>query len=112
MIRDSLATGSKHFFLCLTGAWGLRVQYRPTESGITHEKNVSPTPSEKTLNVKITKTGNVFQAYYKRIGDTNWSKFGSAQTIGILCQLLFWYCSIIFGQLKESYSQSPGLGSE
>jgi hypothetical protein len=89
MIRESLATTSKHFFLYLTGAHGLQVQYRPTQSGMTFDKNVSPTPSEKTLYVKITKKGNVLQAYYKRIGDTNWSEFGSAQTIEFSASYFF-----------------------
>jgi hypothetical protein len=89
MIRDSLATGSKHFFLCLTGANGLQVQYRPTESGITdYQKNLPPL-HDKTLNLKITKKGNVLQAHYKRIGDTNWSEFGSAQTIEFSASYFF-----------------------
>jgi hypothetical protein len=88
MIRDSLATGSKHFFLCLTGANGLRVQYRPTESGMSYDTIVPPL-HDKTLNLKIIKTGNVLQAYCKRIGDTEWSKFGSAQTIEFSASYFF-----------------------
>jgi hypothetical protein len=39
--------------------------------------------------LKIIKTGNVLQAYCKRIGDTEWSKFGSAQTIEFSASYFF-----------------------
>eukprot|EP00956_Cyclotella_meneghiniana_P028548 scaffold66814_cov93-Cyclotella_meneghiniana.AAC.1 len=82
MLRYSLSGNSKHFSLFATEKNGLYNQWRSITGGLT-----SSTPPNKLVStnlwLKITKRGNVFQAYYKTSSDTfsPWNTLGSSQTI-------------------------------
>eukprot|EP00956_Cyclotella_meneghiniana_P019099 scaffold32470_cov37-Cyclotella_meneghiniana.AAC.1 len=81
MLRDSLNENSKHFSLYVTGSNGLANQWRSSTGGTSSNANL-PGSSNRNIWLKITKTGNVFQAYYKtNANNSNWSSVGSSQTI-------------------------------
>eukprot|EP00956_Cyclotella_meneghiniana_P028803 scaffold68082_cov91-Cyclotella_meneghiniana.AAC.1 len=81
MLRDSLNENSKHFSLYVTGSNGLANQWRSSTGGATSVDNL-PGSSNRNMWLKITKTGNVFQAYYKTSASNSiWSTLGSSQTI-------------------------------
>ena len=82
MLRNSLEANSKHFSLFVTGTQGLSNHWRLEDGGQSnHDTNYS-LPSNSNVWLKITKTGNVFQAYYKTSASNSiWSTLGSSQTI-------------------------------
>eukprot|EP00956_Cyclotella_meneghiniana_P022986 scaffold44116_cov37-Cyclotella_meneghiniana.AAC.1 len=81
MLRDSLSGNSKHFSLYVTGENTVNNQWRLNDGELTNQYGISI--GTKTAWLKITKTGNVFQAYYKTSVDTfsSWNTLGSSQTI-------------------------------
>ena len=81
MLRDSLSGNSKHFSLYVTGSNTVNNQWRLNDGESTNQYDISI--GTKTAWLKITKTGNVFQAYYKTSSDTfsSWNTLGSSQTI-------------------------------
>ena len=79
MIRDTLATNSKHFSVYMTKG-RLANQWRPcTNCNSGH--NDYPRNWDRSLDIKITKTGNVFEAFFKKLGQDEWVKFGVTRTI-------------------------------
>jgi hypothetical protein len=42
--------------------------------------NNCPTTKDRSGWIKITKTGNVFESFFKRVGATEWIKHGSTKT--------------------------------
>jgi len=80
MIRDSLAANSKHFSLFVTGGNGLANQWRPN-GGSSSFSHHSTNTASRNLWLKITKTGNKLQAYYKTDNTDNWFTFGSERTM-------------------------------
>ena len=81
MLRDSLDANSKHFSLYVTISAGLSNQWRSSTGGATSHEPL-PGSSNSNMWLKITKTGNVFQAYYKTSASNSiWSTLGSYQTI-------------------------------
>eukprot|EP00956_Cyclotella_meneghiniana_P008889 scaffold12152_cov52-Cyclotella_meneghiniana.AAC.7 len=82
MIRDSLTNNSKHFSLFVTGSNGLANQWRPNSGGMSsshHSKDIV----SRNVWLKLTKTGNKFQAYYKRDSSDNWLTFGLERSISL-----------------------------
>ena len=81
MIRDTLATNSMHYSVFLTANGNaLANQYRScTNCGSGH--NASPTIMDRNMWLKITKTGNVFEAFTKKLDQDEWVKFGLTRTI-------------------------------
>eukprot|EP00956_Cyclotella_meneghiniana_P037511 scaffold139880_cov98-Cyclotella_meneghiniana.AAC.1 len=83
MIRDTLNTNSMHYSMLLTKSGNvLANQWRPcTNCGSQH--NSSPDVRDRKLWLRITKIDNVFQAYFRREGDSDpdWIKFGATATI-------------------------------
>ena len=80
MFRDSLAANSKHFSLFVTGSNGLANQWRSNSGGSSFNYHSTDTAS-RNVWLKITKTGNKLQAYYKTGENNNWSPFGSERTM-------------------------------
>jgi hypothetical protein len=87
MIRETLDPGSKHFSLTLsgTGDKGLRLYWRESTSGSS--QNPYPAPDQpapvqdRNIWLRIVKTGNQFQAYYKKVGTTSWVNAGGSKMI-------------------------------
>ena len=81
MIRDTLATHSKHFSVFMTKDGNrLANQWRDcTNCNSGH--NASPYIWDRSVNLKITKTGNVFEAFTKKFNEDEWQKFGVTRTI-------------------------------
>jgi hypothetical protein len=81
MIRDTLDPRSMHYSLYMTTEGNsLANQYRScTGCGSGHSN--MPSVKDRSVWLKIIKIGNVFEAFFKRIGDTEWSKIGVTKTI-------------------------------
>jgi hypothetical protein len=81
MIRDTLATNSMHYSLLLTKSGNsLANQFRScTNCGSGHY--AYPTIKDRSLWLKITKIGNVFEAFTKKLDQDEWVKFGATRTI-------------------------------
>ena len=79
MIRDSLSGMSKHFFL---SHWhnNAIVCFRSSD-GAGADCNHHHKPFESNISLKISKVGNVFQAYISTDGNPHWTKYGSQRTI-------------------------------
>eukprot|EP00956_Cyclotella_meneghiniana_P007174 scaffold9747_cov35-Cyclotella_meneghiniana.AAC.1 len=118
MLRDSLNGDSKHFSLYVTGSAGVSNQWRSNTGGLT-----SGTPSNNLSNtnmwLKITKTGRMFQAYYKTSASNTWSKLGSPQTIDFGSDIFYYGVAVtsheitrvatLKGYVNTESSDSPGL---
>ena len=118
MLRDSLNGDSKHFSLFVTGSAGVSNQWRSNTGGLT-----SGTPSNELSNknmwLKITKTGSMFQAYYKTSASNTWSKLGSPQTIDFGSDIFYYGVAVtsheitrvatLKGYVNTESSDSPGL---
>ena len=83
MFRDSLNANSKNFCLLVTGDNGLRTQKRSTNGGSTTAPENNSNISKESVWLKIEKTGDVFQAFYKTGSQypNSWEEFGDGQTI-------------------------------
>jgi hypothetical protein len=81
MIRDTLDPRSMHYSLYMTMKGNsLANQYRScTGCGSGHSN--MPSVIDRSVWLKIIKIGNVFEAFFKRIGDAQWSKIGVTKTI-------------------------------
>jgi hypothetical protein len=79
MIRETLEPGSRHFSLFATGSNGVANQFRAsTNGGSSHQgTNVKDIP----IWLKISKIGNQFTAYFKKIDAADWQQVGATQTI-------------------------------
>ena len=80
MIRDGLAPDSAYFALFVTGSNGLAKQWRAC--------NGCDTSAEGDASVygrwawfKVTKIGNIFQAYFKTDDSSDWVALGSPETM-------------------------------
>jgi hypothetical protein len=81
MIRDTLETNSMHYSLFLTRNGNyLANQYRECTNCYSGHSNY-PRVQDRNVWLKITKIGNVFEAFFKRIDDTEWTKIGVTKTI-------------------------------
>ena len=81
MIRDTLKTNSMHYslFMTMNGNY-LANQYRACTNCNSGHSNY-PRVQDRNVWLKITKIGNVFEAFFKRIDDTEWTKIGVTKTI-------------------------------
>ena len=80
MIRDTLAPNSSHYSMFLTGSNGLANQWRSSTgsySGHSQTDSIRPT----SVWIKVEKVGNQFSSYFKHVDTTEWTAFGSTQTI-------------------------------
>lgn len=80
MIRKHQGAKSEYFSLLVTGGKGLSNQWRSADAGTSVSHRVSDARNQN-IWLKITKTGNTFQAYYKFSTGANWSTVGSSRTI-------------------------------
>ena len=80
MIRDGLTDDSAHFSLFVTGSNGLSTIWR-TCDGCDTSGDGNGSVDGRNAWLKVTKTGNVFQAHYKIDDSTDWVLLGSAQTM-------------------------------
>ncbi len=75
MIRDTLATNSRHVFMGLTGTNAYRWVRRTSNNGTTSTTN-SSTGTVPNTWVRLTRVGNVITAF-KSSNGTNWTQVGS-----------------------------------
>jgi len=81
MIRDTLESNSMHYSLFLTKNGNyLANQYRSCTNCNSGHNN-SPSVKDRNVWLRVTKIGNVFEAFFKRLDDTEWSKIGLTKTI-------------------------------
>jgi hypothetical protein len=81
MIRDTLDPGSMHYSLFMTKEGNsLQNLYRGC-TGCSSGGSQDPSVKDRSVWLKIVKIGNVFEAFFKRIGDTEWAKIGVPKTI-------------------------------
>ena len=81
MIRKYQGAKSEHFSLFVTGDNGLYNQWRSAYAGTTDRHEPLSGVQNSSIWLKITKTGNKFQAYYKTSTGANWLTVGSSRTI-------------------------------
>jgi hypothetical protein len=75
MIRDTLATNSRHVFMGLTGTGAYRWVRRTSTNGNTSTSN-SSTGTVPDTWVRLVRTGNTITAY-KSANGTAWTSVGS-----------------------------------
>ena len=80
MIRDGLAPDSAHFSLFVTGSNGLAKQWRTCDGCITNDVGNLSIDGRNTW-LKLIKTGNIFQAYFKTDDSSDWAALGSPETM-------------------------------
>ena len=81
MIRESLAPNSKHFSVVMTRD-GNRMtnMWRPcTNCNSAHNDN--PRIYDRSIYMKITKTGNTFEAFTRKLDSDEWTMIGATQEI-------------------------------
>ena len=79
MIRDTLATNAMHYSIFRTQDGNrLANQWRScTNCNSGHSDG--PRTYDRSISLKLTKTGNVFEAFIKKIGSDEWTKFGATR---------------------------------
>ena len=80
MIRKYLSLQSPYFSVLVTGSNKLRVQWRSSDKGTTHKAEAAIVQNSN-IWLKITKSGDSFEAYYKINANDSWAIIGSSQTI-------------------------------
>lgn len=81
MIRDTLESNSMHYSLFLTkNGNSLANQYRSCTNCNSGHNN-SPSVKDRNVWLRVTKIDNVFEGFFKRLDDTEWSKIGLTKTI-------------------------------
>ena len=80
MIRKHPSPVSEYFGVLVTGSNKLRVQWRSSHKGTTHKAEAARVQNSN-IWLKITKSGNTFNAYYKINADDSWTEIGSEKTI-------------------------------
>ena len=81
MFRDSVAGNSQHYSLFMTQDGNVMANQWRECTNCGSSSNKSPTIKDRSGWIKITNTGNVFEAFFKRVGTTEWIKHGSTKTI-------------------------------
>jgi hypothetical protein len=81
MIRDILATNSMHYSVLLTANGNALANQFRSCTNCNSGHNASPTIKDRSLWLKITKTGNLFEAFTKKLDQDEWVKFGLTRTI-------------------------------
>jgi len=76
MIRESLATNSKHYSMFMSGSQGIAAMWRGVTGHSTYHKNNSNL-KDKPVWLQVVKTGNVFTAAYKYDVAADWMPFFS-----------------------------------
>eukprot|EP00956_Cyclotella_meneghiniana_P000633 scaffold681_cov25-Cyclotella_meneghiniana.AAC.4 len=80
MIRKYLSPQSPYFSVLVTGSNKLQVQWRDSDKGTTHKVEAAIV-QKSNIWLKITKSGNSFEAYYKINANDSWTEIGSKKTI-------------------------------
>ena len=80
MIRESLATGSRHYSYLVTGSNGLSTHWRSTTNQIT-EHNTKSSETSKPVYLQVTKEGSSFTSAYKYEEDDEWIAHDGPRTI-------------------------------
>ncbi len=81
MFRDSVAGNSQHYSLFMMKDGNVMANQWRECTNCGSSSNKSPTIKDRSGWIKITNTGNVFEAFFKRVGTTEWIKHGSTKTI-------------------------------
>jgi hypothetical protein len=81
MIRESLAANSKHFSVFLTKEGNRMTSvFRSSTNGLTaSDKN--PSVYDRHIYIKLTKTGNVFKSFFRKLDQADWTQIGATRTI-------------------------------
>jgi len=81
MMRDSLNSNSMHYSVLLTANGNaLANQWRACTNCYSGH-NASPSVADRSLWLRIVKTGTVIQSFFKRVGNEEWVQFGTTQNI-------------------------------
>jgi hypothetical protein len=89
MIRDSEATNSMHYSLFMTQDGNkLANQWRECTNCGSGSNN-SPSVYDRSVWLKITKEGNVFRGYFKRVGINEWIQLGATKSINFSTDLFY-----------------------
>jgi hypothetical protein len=84
MVRDTLDNGSMHYSVLLTKSGNRLFNVFRECNHCNKGSNDSPRNFDRSMYLKITKTGNVFQAFVRKIdsdSDDDWVQFGETKTI-------------------------------
>ena len=81
MIRESLAANSKHFAIVLTKEGNeMHSIYRPNTNGNSGDSD-NPSVKDRNIYIKLTKTGNQFKSFFRKLDQANWTQHGPTRTI-------------------------------
>lgn len=92
MIRDTLAANSKHFSIFLTKDGNRLVNLWRSCTNCYSGSNDQPRTYNRDLYLKLTKTGNIFEAFFRTPDSDEWTKFG--ETIEIEFTHDYYYVGI------------------
>ena len=83
MIRDTLEPNAKHYSLFMMGDGNRMGQFFRSCVNCYTGWNDQPRIYDRSVYMKITKTGNTFEAFYRKVGSDEdaWAKIGETKAI-------------------------------
>ena len=81
MIRESLAPNSKHYSVIMTRNGNRMTNMWRACTNCKSAHNDNPRIYDRSIYMKITKTGNTFEAFTRKLDSDEWMKIGETREI-------------------------------